>query len=693
MLLFEKEFAYYYNNIAMKKLGRCLLTLALSAPLLSGCSFLSIFSNLPEETKDVYRLDLRDYTQSVTLNSKYNFDGKVYIMYKDDTEKEITEYCSFRDVDTSKIGKSELRVDYETKSKIYYTVASISVYDPNAKSELESISVSNYTDTVEKGAQYTFDGKVYAKYKGVDSPIQVNNSDCNIGSISTTTTGTKLLSISFTDKYNDESGAEHSVTKTATANINVIQKPTAISSSSLEVGVNRSKQIQVTFTPSDTTEKDVTYVSSNPAVASVDDNGNVTGKTAGQSATITVTSRANSSVKTTVNVNVVDIQQDKWTILIYMCGADLESKDALASMDLDEMKSVKGQPEDVNVVVQTGGASAWNTSGDDGYGTSWDVGVSISSSYNQRYELRNKSYTLKNSKVYSSYKSMGDPTTLKDFLNWGLEEYPAEKVGLILWNHGGGLYGACFDEKKDDDSLTNDEVVTALSSSNLDKKLEFIGYDCCLMQMMEVAEFNAPYANYQIASEESESGYGWDYDTWLDDVYADKSTETILKAIVDGFIADNGGVNETGGYYQGQYYPADQTLSYLDLSKIADFKTAWEAMASQLKSKATSNKSSFKSLVENNVQGFSLSSGYPNYDCYDLLLKLESNSTFNPGSTYITNAKNALNAVVKYSLAQKEASSGAYGLACYCGSGYDSSFTNFTNWHSLVYSVYGGGWY
>ena len=65
MLLFEKEFAYYYNNIAMKKLGRCLLTLALSAPLLSGCSFLSIFSNLPEETKDVYRLDLRDYTQSV----------------------------------------------------------------------------------------------------------------------------------------------------------------------------------------------------------------------------------------------------------------------------------------------------------------------------------------------------------------------------------------------------------------------------------------------------------------------------------------------------------------------------------------------------------------------------------------------------------------------------------------------------
>ena len=31
---------------------------------------------------------------------------------------------------------------------------------------------------------------------------------------------------------------------------------------------------------------------------------------------------------------------------------------------------------------------------------------------------------------------MDDPEVLKDFIDWGLKKYPADRYGLIFWNHG-----------------------------------------------------------------------------------------------------------------------------------------------------------------------------------------------------------------------------------------------------------------
>ena len=49
--------------------------------------------------------------------------------------------------------------------------------------------------------------------------------------------------------------------------------------------------------------------------------------------------------------------------------------------------------------------------------------------------------------VYSAEAGdMGDTAVLTDFLRWGVKEYPANHMGVILWNHGGGqsrAYWAC----------------------------------------------------------------------------------------------------------------------------------------------------------------------------------------------------------------------------------------------------------
>ena len=297
---------------------------------------------------------------------------------------------------------------------------------------------------------------------------------------------------------------------------------------------------------------------------------------------------------------------------------------------------------------------------------------------------------------------MGSSSTLQSFVEYGIKEYPAEKTGVIFWNHGGAMYGCCYDEKKNDDSLTNSEMKTAFSKALTNtgsSKLEFVGYDTCLTQVQDIAEFNSNYFNYMIASEEAEAGEGWDYDTWVDDLYAKKDTGTILTAIVDGFIKDNGGVSSTR---------SDQTLSWLDLSQMSAYKTAFESFASALKSKLSSSsvsKSTFAKWMDQNVKAFCVDSDqdeayYCLFDVKDMLNKLSSNSTYNPGSSYISALNTAFSNLVKYSVAQKGAGN-AYGLGCiycqasvyssYIKSAYTSTETNFSNWLSFckTYSYLG----
>ena len=47
-----------------------------------------------------------------------------------------------------------------------------------------------------------------------------------------------------------------------------------------------------------------------------------------------------------------------WAVYWYLCGSDLETNGGFATTDLSEMMEVQ-LPENVNVVIQTGGAAVW----------------------------------------------------------------------------------------------------------------------------------------------------------------------------------------------------------------------------------------------------------------------------------------------------------------------------------------------
>ena len=466
-------------------------------------------------------------------------------------------------------------------------------------------------------------------------------------------------------------------TPTPTDPTDIILSPTAV-----ELAPSGTKQVSVSYIPSNANQnKAITWTTSNSNVATVSSDGLISVKStasAGQSATITATLTNIASIHKSVTVSVVEQSKDDHTVLIYMCGADLESENQLATGDIQEILKVSGQPDDVNIVIETGGAKSWAST----YG--------ISSTYLERYHVANKSLVRDNQLTYAS---MGQTSTLQSFIEYGLNNFPAERTGLVFWNHGGGMRGVCYDEKKNDDVLKNSEIRSALSGalSNCGmsgQKLEWVGYDACLMAVQDIAITNAEYFNYMIASEESEAGYGWDYDTWVDDLYAKKTTTTILKAIVDGFIADNGGASSSKG---------DQTLSYMNLSYASAYKTAWENLATQLNSVVTtSNKSSFNSAITSNVKHYADSDYdyFCTFDAWDFVDKLANNSAFSSfrvDSSYTTAVKNAHANLVAYNLAQKGAGV-SKGLCMYWPNNtqysdvstyYTTSETTLTTWRSF----------
>ena len=495
--------------------------------------------------------------------------------------------------------------------------------------------------------------------------------------------------------------------------------PTSIelSKNELSIAPGGSKTLSVSLLPRYAIQyKEINWASSNASVASVDANGKVTiskTATAGQTAIVTASLKAKSSIKANCAITVADtgVDDGSYTILLYVCGADLESEHKLATSDITEILSVKNQPANVNIVMETGGAKSWSTK----YG--------ISANKLERYEARNG----KLNKISSLTKaSMGKQATFESFLKWGLETYPASKTSVIFWNHGGAMTGCCFDENYND-GLTPIECHNAFTNVrnqlNITEKWEWVGYDCCLMQVQDIALFNSQYFNYMVAAEESEAGEGWDYDTWLDDLYRGEDTETVLSNICDGFV------QSYSKAYPG--YANDQTLSALDLSKMAEYKVAFDSFASSMKSaiSSSSKKEAFANLLNKKVKSYggdyyeesdyeylveeygyhedwfdkewdSSSQSYYYYahgwlffgtfDALDMFNKLYSSSDFSSIKATVDACRNALKKMVIHNTAGNEAGE-SHGLCVfvplfrYYGADvdYSSKDTLFTSWTNI----------
>ncbi len=162
-----------------------------------------------------------------------------------------------------------------------------------------------------------------------------------------------------------------------------------------------------------------------------------------------------------------------------------------------------------------------------------------------RYEITEPDWTgTSHRKVIERLreKDTGDPTTLRDFLNWGFGRYKANSRLVVVWNHGTGFRSVRRNIGYDDfgSSLDMPEVEEAFSDAGISRtnRLQIVGFDACLMNMVEIVHHFAPQVEIIVGSQQTEPADGWPYDKVLYQAKQAQCSEDFAKGIVDEYIDD-----------------------------------------------------------------------------------------------------------------------------------------------------------
>jgi len=207
----------------------------------------------------------------------------------------------------------------------------------------------------------------------------------------------------------------------------------------------------------------------------------------------------------------------EWTVMLYSAADNnLESYLVQDAIDLESV----GSDENVNVLLQLDrGKSPSSISG------SW-------AGCRRFYLVKDSDSQNLNSPVLENMGrvDMSNPKTLKDFLVWGIKNYPAKNYLLIASDHGGGYEGTLQDMDGGGGKLmTVPGFAKAIADAEKEtgEKINIVGFDACLMAETEVAYEMKDGAKYLVASEQTEGGDGWPYI----DIFSKEILKTLQETI------------------------------------------------------------------------------------------------------------------------------------------------------------------
>jgi cysteine peptidase C11 family protein len=251
--------------------------------------------------------------------------------------------------------------------------------------------------------------------------------------------------------------------------------------------------------------------------------------------------RANSSIKTEKCKKKRAKKAKRRTFIVYM-AADNDLR-AFAARNIQQMSSV-GSNQNITIVVHL------------------DIRISGNKKITRRYLIeKDRVLHVEPYDPLTQQMDSGNPATLISCCEWAIKNYPADEYDLILWNHGTGILepphgkiinptdlftfnpityrleldrsigffeafnligqnqrGICWDDTTGN-YLSNKQLDLALQTICQKclggRKFGIIGFDACLMSMIEVASFIKKYARAMASSQEVELGMGWKYDEVL----------------------------------------------------------------------------------------------------------------------------------------------------------------------------------
>jgi Clostripain family len=327
--------------------------------------------------------------------------------------------------------------------------------------------------------------------------------------------------------------------------------------------------------------------------------------------------------------------QAEWTIMVFLNAKN--NLEPFAFTNFEQMAAV-GSTDKVNVLVEFGrpqnhysnACGAWSKT--------------------LRFRVEKDMEPLEHAAVEDlGATNMGDGAALADFVSWARTNYPAKRTMLAIWDHGqgwrrrqlldlradrsalryiarnregartrlgdalgslapipddarilGGFRYVSHDEDTGD-KLYNREIQDALAALALTAKIDVIGFDACLMAMLETAYALRDAGMVMVGSEELEPGDGWSYDDFLQPLVADP--EGTDAAGLGSLIVSA---------YRKYYGDRDATtLSAVDLTKTTTLANAVSRFAATATNNVAGNLSVLKqarNACANYAPGYGLNS-------------------------------------------------------------------------------------
>jgi len=166
---------------------------------------------------------------------------------------------------------------------------------------------------------------------------------------------------------------------------------------------------------------------------------------------------------------------------------------------------------------------------------------------------------------------MANPATLTDFVVFCADEFPADRLVLVLWGHGAGWYGLCPDGS---DLLTLPEVGDALQDAMTDmgRRLDVTVVDACAEATLEMIAQIRPYSDYFVAAQNAVPYQGLPYEDILGSLAEDKgqSVEEFCSAIVSLYVE-----------YSWYVSPYSATMAAFDLDEMGTVLSLLDLLSAQ----------------------------------------------------------------------------------------------------------------
>ena len=211
-----------------------------------------------------------------------------------------------------------------------------------------------------------------------------------------------------------------------------------------------------------------------------------------------------------------DEEIPEWGFYVYMAGDNTLYNEL--TDDLNEMKMV-GSNDNLEIVALTD---------------------KISDNDSHMYHVLKHNLVEYNlSEVNSTWQNeldMGEGDTLRDFLIWASNEFPAKRKILIIWNHGSGWERVAEDGNS---FLTVPEINNSINEyreTTNEDPFTLIGFDACLMGMFEIMYELKEHAEMIHGSEAYEPLEGWTYNNLLYKLKKNLSSEDLAYNVVNDYV-------------------------------------------------------------------------------------------------------------------------------------------------------------